>query len=99
MKTIKLLTILGIIVSALSLSAKMPENTYACHVTTDENEMGIAFLQADTKAIAERDAINRSAFVTENRTQTTIQVIECVQIPGNKLSDPVAQQLLESIPR
>lgn len=99
MKAIKLITLLGIILTALSLQAKMPENTYACEVKTSDNEMGIALLQADKKEKAEEEAINRSAFVAGNRQQTTVQVIECVEIPGNKLSNPVAQELLDSIPR
>ena len=99
MKIFKIIVVAVIVMSALSLQAKMPKNTYACHVITDEQEIGIAFMQADKLSIAESEAINRSAYVAENRTQTTAQVVECVVIPANKLSDPIAQQLLDNIPR
>jgi len=99
MNIFKIVVVAALVLSALSLEAKMPKNSYACHVITDEQEIGIAFVQADELAIALTEALGRSAYVAENRSQATAQVVECVVVPGNRLSDPIAQQLLDNIPR
>ncbi len=99
MKLIQLVITLILLSVVMSVQAKMPKHTYACHVQTVDNELGIAFMQADQKPKAELEAIGRDAYVARDRTQKTASVVECVRVPGNSLSNPIAQQLLESIPR
>lgn len=97
---LKTTIILAVLVSGVTLSAAMPKNNYACHVVTDKTNMGVSFIQANTLAKAEEEALKVKAHVnTEGKMETPTAVLQCILTPGSKFDDFTAQKLLENIPR
>ena len=85
--------------STNTIKAKMPSNSFACHVVTQSNDMGITFIQADDVAEAEKASLGKKAYITADERDTATTVLQCVDYPEGKLTDSEAQKLMESIPQ
>ncbi len=98
-KTVQMILSSIILMGGLSLTADMPRNEYACHVLTESNKMGIIFMQANDKTEARVEAFGRKAYISEDVTEKTITVLQCIVERKEKFNDISAQKLYESIPK
>lgn len=91
--TIMLMTLMSVV------TADMPRNEYACHVLTETNKLGIIFMQANDEPEARVEAFGRMAYISEEKMEKTITVLQCILERKEKFNDSTAQKLYESIPK
>jgi hypothetical protein len=94
-----LIVTLGLFTSILS-AAGLPKFNYACHVITENKNIGVNFVQVNSEKQAYDGALEVDAYVNdEGKTEMPAAVMQCIILPGNKFNDYTAQKLLDSIPR
>jgi len=92
--TIAIITLLAI----SSSYAKMPDQLFACHVSTISGIDGIALMQAHNVDDAFKGANSAVAMTLDDKRSKTKQVKECVKRPKVKFSDYQIQQFYDNLP-
>lgn len=76
-----------------------PMGKFACQVIVEGGQFGVVFVEAHTKAAAERAVPGAKAYTTDKILSPTTEVVQCINRLEERFSDYQFQQFYENVPR
>ena len=91
----------GIVLTAVFIApghAELPENSYACHVQTKGGSPGLVTVQAHSMESAKKIALRVEALKMDGTYAPVTSLIQCIQWPEGRFSDPQFQKFYKNLP-